>query len=84
VDLLEGESEVDRTKVTREVGWRQDFNDAADALNPAIPLSRPDRRLLLGASLRVLHDRFSHGRTILAADVLRVASLGDDARGWAA
>jgi hypothetical protein len=55
---------VDRTKVTREVAWRQDLNDAADALNPAIPLSRPDRRLLLGASLRVLQDRFSHGRPI--------------------
>jgi len=44
------------------------------------PLSRPDRRLLLGASLRVLHDRFSHGRPIFQSDVLRVATLADDAR----
>jgi hypothetical protein len=75
---------VDREKVTREVSWRQDFNDAADALNPAIPLSRHDRRLLLGASLRVLQNRFSRGRPIFQSDVLRVVMLADDAREHAA
>ena len=75
---------MDRTEVTREVSWRQDFNDAADASNPAIRLSQPDRRLLLGASLRVLQDRFSHGRPIFQSDVLRIATLADDARERAA
>ena len=43
------------------------------------PLSPEDRRLLLGASLRLLGHRFSSGKTILHDDVLRVASLADDA-----
>jgi hypothetical protein len=67
---------VDKAKVTLEVGRRQ---DRLDATGPSRPLSRPDRRLLLGASLRVLHDRFSHGRPIFESDLLRVASLADDA-----
>jgi hypothetical protein len=75
---------VDNSKGTREVGWRQDFKGAADSSNPEIPLSRPDRRLLLGASLRVLQDRFSHGRPIFQSDVLRVVTLADDAREQAA
>jgi hypothetical protein len=70
---------VDKAEVTREVRWRQDFNGAAEASKPELSLSRPDRRLLLGASLRVLHDRFSHGRPIFQSDVLRVATLADDA-----
>jgi hypothetical protein len=49
-------------------------------VKPSRPrLSGSDRRLLLGASLRVLHDRFSHGRPIFESDLLRVASLADDA-----
>jgi hypothetical protein len=43
--------------------------------------SRPDRRLLLGASIRVLQDRFVHGRPICRDDIVRVAALADDAQG---
>ena len=75
---------MSKGNVTLDRSTRQDFNDAADPLNPAIPLSRTDRRLLLGASLRVLQDRFSHGRPIFQSDVLRVATLADDAREHAA
>ncbi len=42
-------------------------------------LARADRRLLLGASLRLLAHRFSCGKPILRDDVARVASLADDA-----
>ena len=58
--------------------------------NPPVPsqpemfLSGPDRRLLLGASLRLLSRRFSYGKPILQNDVLRVASLADDVAGQAA
>jgi hypothetical protein len=41
-------------------------------------LARTDRRLLLGASLRLLTAKFSHGRPILQNDVLRLAQLADD------
>jgi hypothetical protein len=41
--------------------------------------TREDRRLLLGASLRLLGHRFSCGKPILQDDVVRVASLADDA-----
>jgi hypothetical protein len=49
-----------------------------------IPLTRADRRLLLGASLRLLAHRFSSGRPIFQDDVIRVATLADDAMGRAA
>ena len=75
---------MDSRNVTPELGERQDFNDAAQASKPELSLTRPDRRLLLGASLRVLQDRFSHGRPIFQSDVLRVATLADDAREQAA
>jgi hypothetical protein len=42
------------------------------------PLTPEDRRLLLGASLRLLGHRFSCGKPILQDDVIRVASLADD------
>jgi hypothetical protein len=42
-------------------------------------LSNEDRRLLLGSSLRLLMRRFSTGRPVLQSDVIRVASLADDA-----
>lgn len=45
-----------------------------------VELSRCDRRLLLGSSLRLLRHRFVCGKPILQDDVLRVASLADDAR----
>lgn len=44
-----------------------------------ISLTREDRRILLGASLRLLGRRFSCGKRISQDDVLRVASLADDA-----
>jgi len=43
-----------------------------------IPLSREDRRLLLGATIRLLAHRFSCGQPIFQGDVLRTASLADD------
>jgi hypothetical protein len=49
-----------------------------------VELSRCDRRLLLGSSLRLLRHRFVCGKPILRDDVLRVASLADDARERAA
>lgn len=42
------------------------------------PLTPEDRRLLLGASLRLLGHRFICGKTIFKDDVIRVASLADD------
>jgi hypothetical protein len=48
------------------------------------PLAREDRRLLLGASLRLLGHRFICGKPILQDDVIRMASLADDAREHAA
>jgi len=47
-------------------------------------ISREDRRLLLGASIRLLGHRFSCGKLILRDDLLRVSSLADDAQGWSA
>jgi len=43
------------------------------------PVTPEERRLLLGASLRLLGHRFFCGKSILQDDVLRVASLADDA-----
>jgi hypothetical protein len=42
-------------------------------------MSSEDRRLLLGANLRLLAHRFSCGRPIFQDDVIRTASLADDA-----
>lgn len=42
-------------------------------------LTSEDRRLLLGASIRVLDRRFTCGKPISKGDVLRVALLADDA-----
>jgi len=48
------------------------------------PLLAPeDRHLLLGASLQLLGRRFRSGKAILRDDVIRVASLADDAIEWA-
>lgn len=46
-------------------------------------LSRADRRLLLGGSLRILVYRFACGKPILELDLLRIASFSDDASGRA-
>lgn len=42
------------------------------------PLSAEERRLLLGASLRLLGHRFFCGKPIFQDDVIRVAALADD------
>ena len=44
-----------------------------------IPLTPKDRRFLLGASLRLLVHRFSHGKPILGDDLERIAVFADDA-----
>jgi hypothetical protein len=43
-----------------------------------VALTPEDRRLLLGASLRLLGRRYSYGQPIFRDDVVRVASLADD------
>jgi hypothetical protein len=43
-----------------------------------LSLSRRDRRILLGASLRLLARRFSCGRPVLRADLARLFSFADD------
>ena len=58
--------------LTLELEPRQDFHE--DWLTAA------DRRVLLGASLRILTNRFSAGKKILKSDVLRVATLADSER----
>lgn len=62
---------LDKTTFTLEVEPRQVFREA--------PLTAEGRRLLLGASIRLLGRRFSCGRPIFREDVLRVARLADDA-----
>jgi hypothetical protein len=41
-------------------------------------ISFEDRRLLLGASIRLLGSRFAIGQPIFRDDLVRVASLADD------
>jgi len=58
--------------------------DRAEEQAPKIPvadtpLTPADRRLLLGSSLRLLSHRFICGKSILQDDLLRMASLADDA-----
>ena len=52
--------------------------DAAGSQTNCDFLARADRRLLLGASLRLLAAKFSHGRPIFQNEVLRLALLADD------
>jgi hypothetical protein len=47
-------------------------------------ISRKDRRLLLGSSLRLLRRRFTLGKRILKSDLIRVTSFADDSQEWAA
>lgn len=72
---------MDRNNVALETDERQDSQGAAKSSEVAVgesSLSRADRRLLLGASLRLLGRRFISGKPISQVDVLRVASLADD------
>jgi hypothetical protein len=73
---------VDTTNCTLEVGTRQDFRGAthpSKLKQDEPPLTPEDKRLLLGASLRLLGHRFVCGKPILRDDVIRVASLADNA-----
>ena len=71
---------MDTTNSTLEVG-DQEFPDAANfrKQHDGINLNRSNRRLLLGATLRLLVRRFGHGQPIFQDDVIRAASLADDA-----
>jgi hypothetical protein len=72
---------VDTTNYTFELRTRQEFHGGTNSsgLQQHETLVSPeDRRLLLGASLRLLGRRFSCGKAILQADVVRMASLADD------
>jgi len=72
---------MDRSNVSLDVGGRQDFRGAAnfsEVRDGEISLTPADRRLLLGASLRLLGHRFICGKPILQSDVIRAASLADD------
>lgn len=73
---------MDTTNCTLEVGTRQDFRERANPseLHGETHLSPEDRRLLLGASLRLLGHRFHMGKSILQDEVIRVATLADDAQ----
>lgn len=62
---------MDKTEFTLTLEPRQDEQQK--------PQTSEDRRLLLGASLRVLGHRFVCGKPIFKDDVIRVASLADDA-----
>ena len=62
---------MDSTKFTLTLESSQE-NDSAI-------LTPEDRRLLLGASLRLLGYRYVYRKPILQDDVIRVASLTDDA-----
>ena len=64
---------------TAEFTIALETSQVGPAQNHQIPLSFKDRRLLLGASLRLLAHRCTHGMPILMDDVIRVASLADDA-----
>ena len=62
----------------------QDATELVDRQQRTISLLPEGRRLLLGASIRLLSHRFACGKPILKDDVVRVASLADDAMGRAA
>jgi hypothetical protein len=61
---------MDNTSFTLEIEPRQVFRETV--------LTPEDRRLLLGASIRLLGHRYAIGKPILQDDVIRVASLADD------
>ena len=42
-------------------------------------LSRQDRRMLLGANLRLLSNRLRHGFPVLRGDISRMVVFADDA-----
>jgi hypothetical protein len=73
---------MDMQNLTPEVDIRQDFRGAAHPSKlkqDEPPLTPEDKRLLLGASIRLLGRRFHCGKSILKDDVVRLALLADDA-----
>ena len=77
--LLEAEHESQRLLCSA-----QNADELVDREQSDIPLRPEDRRLLLGASIRLLRHRFACGKPIFQEDVIRIASLADDAMGRAA
>ncbi len=70
VSFLWNGKNVDSTEFTLTLEPRQG--------NQRKPLNPEDRRLLLGASLRLLGHRFVCGKPIFKDDVIRVAALADE------
>ena len=61
---------MNNTTLTLEIETRQEPNEKV--------LTPSDRRLVLGASLRLLGHRFSTGKPILRDDLVRLAKFADD------
>jgi hypothetical protein len=53
--------------------------DASACIRLAKDLSWQDRRILLGANLRLLSHRLRHGFPVLTGDISRMVGLADDA-----
>lgn len=53
--------------------------DASSRICLAKDLSWEDRRILLGANLRLLSHRLRHGIPVLTGDITRMVGLADDA-----
>ena len=70
--ILKRRKVVDKWQFTLTVVSRQ-----GDPI-PRIPLTREDRRRLLGASLRILDYRHRAGKRISREDVTRIAFFADD------
>lgn len=68
---------MDKQKTTLEVERRQESPTEIHIARQYAGLTPRDRRLLLGASLRLLVQRFECGQPILKDDVARLASLAD-------
>src|SRR5262249_39330286 len=67
--------------------WRRTVESVLEALDKSQQsafISREDRRLLLGASLRPLRRRFTLGKRILKSDLIRVTSFADGSQEWGA
>jgi hypothetical protein len=62
---------VNKTSCTLEIDSRQESFEE--------PITLGARRLLLGASIRLLTNRFNCGLPVLQEDLLRLGRLADDA-----
>jgi len=61
---------MNTTTLTLQIETRQEPNEKV--------LTPSDRRLVLGASLRLLVRRFSTGKPIVRDDLVRLAKFADD------